>query len=52
MDPISAITSITAAVLRRIANSIDNPTAALAEPITVHVHCHHDPIPRAGWRKR
>ncbi|MDG3012159.1 hypothetical protein G4X40_18615 [Rhodococcus sp. D2-41] len=52
MNPIDAITSLTGQVLIRIGQAIAQQQPAPVEPITVHVHCHHDPIPRAGWRKR
>ncbi|MFD4294152.1 hypothetical protein ACFWQG_13125 [Rhodococcus sp. NPDC058532] len=39
MDPIGAITSITAGVLRRIADAIEDqaPSVDLAQPIVVHI---------------
>ena len=37
MDPIGAITSITAGVLRRIADAIEDQPSAAASPIVVHI---------------
>lgn len=57
MDPVDAITHITAAVLRRIADTINTPDPQpdpVLPPIVVHVDCPHthSPQPRARFGRR
>jgi hypothetical protein len=54
MDVVGSITSITAKVMRRLADAVEQVPAMPPQPV-IHIHIYGDtvaPAPRSRWGKR